>query len=173
MATVEKVYIGDEKFLREQEHFCPNCGEKLSICKLSWTVKPKENTNLSEYHPDGFKYVLYKFKCVPCAKIYSQPEIKRIEKAAAEDAAKKAAGERKQTKKMCKKAAKKVAKKMTRDIERDIYRDMKLKYGLEKPKKKPLEDAINKVKSTIASLKPKKEEKQKRDIHISFSFHKN
>ena len=171
MATVEKVYIGDEKFLRGKSHFCPTCGAKLFVCKLSWTVKPKENTSLQEYHPDGFKYVLYKFKCVPCGKLYSQPEIKRIEKAAADEKAKKQAEERKKTDKMCKRAAKKAAKKLSRDMERDIYKDMRLKYGLEKPKKKPIADALNKIKGKIASMK--KEEKPKRDIHISFSFHKN
>lgn len=174
MAIQEKIYIGNEKFLKEQDHFCPVCAEKLSVCKLSWTVTPKENTTLREYHPDGFRYVLYKFKCVPCNKLYSQPEIKRLEKAAAEEEAKKLEKERAELDKMCKKAAKKVAKKMTKDIEKDVYRDMKLKYGLEKPRKKPLSDAIDKIKETVEKIKAKTPESDSgREIHINLSFHKN
>lgn len=174
MAIQEKIYIGDEKFLKKQEHFCPQCAQKLSVCKLSWTVTPKENTSLKEYHPEGFRYVLYKFKCLSCDKLYSQPEIKRIEKAAVEAEAKRLAEERNETDKMCKKAAKKVAKKMTKDIEKDIYNDMKLKYGLEKPKKKPLSDALSKIKEAINKSKEDSfEEKPKRDVHITLSFHKN
>lgn len=174
MAIQEKIYMGDKKFLKEQEHFCPVCAQKLSVCKLSWTVTPKENTSLKEYHPDGFRYVLYKFKCVSCDKLYSQPEIKRLEEAAAEEEAKKCAEERAEVDKMCKKAAKKVAKKMTKDIEKDIYNDMKLKYGLEAPKKKPLADALGKIKEAInKSKEDKPEEKSKRDVHITLSFHKN
>ena len=181
MAIQEKIYIGDEKFLREQEHFCPECAQKLSVCKLSWTVMPKEGTSLREYHPEGFRYVLYKFKCVACDKLYSQPEIKRLEKAAADAEAKKIAEERAEVDKMCKKAAKKVAKKMTKDIEKDIYRDMKIKYGLEapKPQKKSLSDVIGEIKDKVmpkAEHKPevesKPEEKGKKQININLSFHK-
>ena len=178
MAIQEKIYMGNEKFLREQEHFCPECAQKLSVCKLSWTVTPKENTALREYHPDGFRYVLYKFKCVSCDKLYSQPEIARIEKAAADKEAEKLAQERADVDKMCKKAAKKVAKKMTKDIERDVYHDMKIKYGLEKPKRKPVDEAIGKIKEALNKAKAQKpkektEEKPKRDIHINLSFHRN
>lgn len=162
MAIQEKIYIGDEKFLREQEHFCPECAAKLSVCKLSWMVLPKENTSLREYHPDGFRYVLYKLKCKSCDKLYSQPEIKKLEKAAADE-------QRAQTEKMCKKTAKKVAKKISNDVEKDIYKQMKIKYGLEKPKRKPLSEAFSKIKNAFCGNNA---DGEKRDININFSFHK-
>ncbi len=183
MAIQEKIYIGDEKFLKEQEHLCPECAQKLSVCKLSWTVTPKENTSLREYHPDGFRYVLYKFKCVSCDKLYSQPEIKRLEKAEADAQAKKIAAERARTDKMCKKTAKKVTKKISKDIEKDIYKQMKIKYGLEEPEapKKSLSDIFGKIKGAFKSQKSKSEslsdnsqakEKSKRNFNINFSIHK-
>ncbi len=188
MAIQEKVYMGNEKFLREQEHLCPECNKRLSVCKLSWTVMPKEGTSIKEYHPDGFKYVLYKFKCKDCNKLYSQPEIARLEKAAADEAARKIAEERTETDKMCKKVAKRVAKKISRDVERDIYEQMKEKYGLSEPKKKKktLSDIFGKLSGAVEVKKeaeaektektpePTKaeEKKTKKHININLSFHK-
>ncbi len=186
MAIQEKIYIGDEKFLREQEHFCPECAQKLSVCKLSWTVMPKENTSLREYHPEGFKYILYKLKCVSCDKLYSQPEIKRLEKAAADEEARKLAEQMKETDKLCRKTAKKVSKKISKDIEKDIYKQMRVKYGLETPKtpRKTLSDVLGEIKGALKSEKTPesqreasaenqpKVKKEKKHININLSFHK-
>lgn len=174
MAVQEKVYIGDRKFLYEQEHFCPQCEAKLSVCKLSWMVKPKRDTSLSQYHADGFRYVVYKLKCTACDQIYSQPEIKQIEKDAARADAKQLKKDIKANNKLLKKASKKVAKKMSKDIQKDIYKQMKEKYGIEKPKtRKSLSDVVNKIKDKLNVFKNFGQNDDRKEININISFHKS
>jgi len=87
MSMGKKRLYSDIIFTRIKKHFCPNCGEKLSLITCSKVInsKSEESKKLNFVLGDTFmvgdiKFIYDEFKCNKCNFQVSVKELKQIEK---------------------------------------------------------------------------------------------